>query len=110
MVQNDTQSKINDLQLFEQNLQNISTQKQQFQSQLFEIDSALSEIKSSTDSYKIIGNVMVKTDSKKLSIDLNEKKEMMSVRIKTLEKQEKTLSEKAIQLQKEVMAEMQPKK
>ena len=110
MNSEDTQTKIRDLQLFEQNLQNISAQKQQFQSQLFEIDSAMSELKNTSESYKIIGNVMVKVNSLDLQKELDEKKEMISLRLKSLDKQEKTLSEKAVELQKEVMKKLDTKK
>lgn len=107
MTENNTQTKINDLQLFEQNIQNLVSQKQQFSSQLFEIDSALSEIEKTNASYKIIGNIMVKTEKADLKKDLEEKKKIMDMRIKTIEKQEKTLSDKASELQKEIMAELQ---
>lgn len=105
-MKEDTQAKIQDLQLFEQNLSNLASQKQQFQSQLFEIESALSEIQKTNISYKLIGNVMVKTERADLNKDLIEKQEIIALRVKSLEKQEMTLSEKAKELQKEVMEEL----
>lgn len=99
----ETQEKIGQLQLIEQNLQNLLAQRQQFQAQLLEIDSALKEIKTSEKAYKIIGNIMVSSDKGSLEKDLKEKKDMMDIRIKALEKQEQQLKEKAQKIQQEVM-------
>ncbi len=46
---------------------------------------------------------MVKSDKGKLKIELDKKKEMFELRIKTLEKQEEKLKEKAKDIQKEVV-------
>ena len=102
----DTESKIKELQLIEQNAQQYLMQKQQFQTQLIEIESALKELKKSDTSYKIVGNIMVKTNNDELNKDLSKKKEMFDLRIKTLEKQEEKLKSKAKDIQKEVLGEM----
>jgi prefoldin beta subunit len=102
----ETEQKISQLQLYEQSMQNLLVQKQQFQSQLVEIESALSEIKESNETYKIVGNIMVATKKEDLKKDLESKKEMAEIRVKTFEKQEKTIKEKAETLQKEVMEKM----
>ena len=86
---------IQQLQMIEQNLTKILNQKQQFQMQLSELQSAESELKDESVSYKIVGNIMVKSDSKDLREDIKSKKEMIELRIKTIEKQEKNLQEKA---------------
>ena len=109
-VSKTTQAKISQLQMFEQSINNLLMQKQQFQQQLIEIDSALEELKTTENAYKIIANIMVKSDKAKLEKDLKQKKEMMEIRIKTLEKQEKTIKEKAAEMQAEVMKELKPKK
>ena len=105
----ETEQKISQLQLIEQNMQNILMQKQQFQTQLIEIESALKELGKSENAYKIIGNIMVSTEKAELEKDLNEKKETLSLRIQTLEKQEKDIKEKAGSIQKEVMAQLKEK-
>ncbi len=102
----DTDQRIKELQLIEQNAQQYLMQRQQFQAQLTEIDSAIEEMKDSEESYRIIGNIMVKTPKEKLKKDLAEKKEMFELRIKTLEKQEKKLKEKAKEIQAEVLDRM----
>ncbi|MCH7552149.1 prefoldin subunit beta [Patescibacteria group bacterium] len=97
------QEKIAKLQGLEQNLQNFLLQRQQFQTQLMEIDSALDEIEKTDSAYKIVGNIMVKTGKEDLKKDLTQKKELMEIRITSLEKQESQLQEKAQELKDEVM-------
>jgi len=100
---------INQLQLLQHNLQNILLQKQQFQKQLAEIDSALKEIETSSNTYKIIGNIMVATKKAGLQKDLKQKKEILDLRLKNFEKQEQTLKEKAEELQTKVMEQLKKK-
>jgi len=102
-----TEEQIAQLQLVEQNLQNFLIQKQSFQTQLLEINNALKEMDSSKDKvYKIIGTVMVATNKETLSKDLNEKKELLNLRIKNIEKQEKDLKEKGSKIQEEVIKKL----
>lgn len=103
MMEEETQQKISQLQLFEQSLQNVLIQRQQFQAQLVEIESALKEIESSKEAYKIIGNIMVSSRKEDLKKDLTAKKEVVELRIKTLGKQEKSIKEKATKMQEEVL-------
>ena len=102
----ETQEGIQQLQLLEQNLQNFLMQKQQFQAQLIEIDSALEELKDNKEAYKIIGNIMVKTSKEELEKDLKNKKEMIELRIKTLEKQEDKIQERSKKIQEDVLKKM----
>lgn len=102
----ETEQKIGQLQLIEQSLQNFLLQKQTFQTQLMEIESALSELKEKKEAYKIVGNIMVKSNAADLKKDLEKKKEMTELRIKTLEKQEENIKEKATKLQSEILKEM----
>jgi prefoldin beta subunit len=103
------QEKIGQIQLIQQNLENFSMQRQQFQLQLSEIESALAELGNSKQTYKIIGNIMVLVDNDKLSKDLTEKKEMLDIRIATIEKQEDKLKLKAEEIQHEVMKSLEEK-
>jgi len=105
-VSKDAEKKISQLQLLEQSLQNLSMQKQQFQLQQVEIESALKELESVKEAYKIVGNIMVLSKREDLKIDLNSKKEIVELRVKNLEKQENQLREKASKLQSEVLEEM----
>jgi len=105
-VSKETEEKISQLQLLEQNLQSFVAQKQQFQMQLVEIESALKELEGSKESYRIVANIMVKADKGELKKGLESKKESASLRIKNLEKHENLLEEKAKKLQKEIMEKM----
>lgn len=102
----DTEQKIQQLQLIEQNLQNSLVQKQQFQTQLVEIDSALEELKGKNEAYQIIGNIMVSQTTTVLEKDLKNKKEMLELRIKNLEKQEEKLKNKVKNIQEDVLKEI----
>ena len=102
-VSKDTEQKISQLQMFEQSLQNFLGQKQQFQVQLVEVESALNEIDSTERAYKIIGNIMVETDKNELKAELLSKKEMLELRIKTMDRQEAQVREKASKLQSEIL-------
>ena len=87
----------------EQQLQSFALQKQNFQAQLNELDSAIGEIDKTNVAYKIVGNIMVLREKDELKKDLDEKKEMVSLRIKTVEKQETKMREKATEVQSTVM-------
>lgn len=106
----ETEQKIGQLQLMEQNLQNFLTQKQTFQTQLFEIDNALKELETTKDkTYKIVGTIMIASKKEALIKELKEKKSVIELRIKTLEKQEKAIKEKASEMQTEIMSKLKKK-
>ncbi len=106
MAGKESEEKIAQLQLLEQNLQTFLMQKQQFQMQLSEVVSALENLKDANKAYKIISNIMVDTKKEDLEKELNQKKEMLEIRIKSLTKQEEGIKEKSQKLQKEVLGEM----
>ncbi len=102
MAEKETEQKIAQLQLYEQSLQNILMQKQQFQSQLVETKSALEELENANEAYKIIGNIMVSSKKEEIKKELESKKEIINLRIKTIEKQENQIKEKTKKIQEEV--------
>ena len=106
-IQKETQEKIAQLQMLEHSLNNFVSQKQNFQSQILEVENALNEMQNCKGKvYKITGNVMFESEKEPLSKELNEKKDLLDLRIKSLEKQETALEEKAKKLQAEVMEEL----
>lgn len=105
----ESEESVQQLQLIEQNLQNLVQQRQQFQSQLIEIESALKELKGTKNAYKIIGNIMVATEPDALNKDLDKKKETINLRISTIEKREKGLKDKAKDLQEKVLKDLERK-
>ncbi|MFH1608213.1 MAG: prefoldin subunit beta [archaeon] len=101
------QNKIQELQMMEQNLQNMLMQKQAFEMELSETKAALKEIENSGDEvFKIIGQLMIKTDKSKMKEELSNKEKMLSLRTKTIEKQENSMTEQLDQLRKEFMKEV----
>ena len=102
----ETETKLNQLQMLEQSMQNLLMQKQQFQLQQVEIESALKELEKVNEAYKIVGNIMVLSKKDDLKADLASKKEIVELRIKNMEKQENQLREKASKLQNEVLKGM----
>ncbi len=93
------------LQLLEQSLHSILMQKQQFQAQLLEVESALSELDKTSSAYKIVGNIMVASKKEDLKKDLETKKEIFSTRMKAMEKQEKSFSEEVKSLREHILKE-----
>ena len=109
-MNNETEQDINQLSVYEQNMQYIGQQRQKFQAQLLETESAMNEIGDKKTAYKIIGNIMVKTDSEKLIEDLKSKMDILNVRIESIKKQEETVRKKIEELQKKVMKKLDDKK
>ncbi len=106
-MQKETEKKIAQLQMLEQNLQNTLMQKQRFQSDLLEAENALKEIDSAEEVYKIVGNIMISKKKEDLKKELSSKKEIINIRIKNLEREETKAREKASALQKEVIGEIE---
>ena len=106
-LDNQTQEKIKELHIFEQNVNNLLMQKQAFQVELTETENALTEIsKTKDDVFKVIGNIMIKSDKKKIEEDLRKRKEIISLRIKSIETQESHYKKQADELKKEVLKKL----
>lgn len=96
--------KIEEMQILEQNLQSLLYQKQAFQMELSETQSSKKEIEGAEDDvFKIIGQIMIKSDKKKILDDLSSKEKLLELRIKSIEKQENSLLEKLESLKEEVL-------
>ena len=100
----ETQEKIQELQGYEQNLQNILMQKQAFQMEISETENALTEIsKSKDDVFKMVGQIMIKADKKKTEEELKKKQELLALRLKSIDTQEQEITKKSEELRNEVM-------
>ncbi len=99
-------TKVQQLQLLQQNVQSLLAQKQQLQSQLVEMDSALAELKTTEKAYKIVGKVMLAAPQEQLSKELQDKKEVTELRLKNVERQEEKLNQTVEAVQKEVVKEL----
>lgn len=98
--------KINTLTMMEQSISEMTEQKKKFQTQLIEIESAINELEQEKETYKIIGNFMFKKEPKKLKEELTEKKDLLKIRIKSFEKQEKEAEKQFKELQQEIMEKL----
>ncbi len=99
----DAKESIQRLQMMEQNAQTIAVQRQQFQAQLFEVEGALKELENAPAAFKIVGGIMIGASKDDVKTDLAGKKELLEVRVQSLEKQEVQIQEKLKQLQKQVL-------
>jgi len=88
--------KIQEIQFLEQGLQNILFQKQAFQMELSEAQDALKELENSKDEvFKIIGQIMVKSEKSKMKEEMLSKVKIFELRIKIL-KNKRFLSQIAL--------------
>lgn len=98
------EDKLQELQLLEQNLQHLLMQKQAFQLELSETTSALEELQNAGEEiFKIIGQLMIKSDKKKIKEELENKMKILNLRIKSFEKQEDSFSSQLDVLRGEIM-------
>ena len=101
----DNQADMQRLQILEQSLHTHSAQRNAYQAQLLEMENAIGELASATESFRIIGNVMVKSDPAKLKEEIVEKKSALHARLASIEKQEKRLREEMDALQKSILGD-----
>lgn len=106
-----SQEKIQEMQMFEQGLHNILMQKQAFQMELSETRAALKEIEASGEEvFKIIGQLMIKSTKEKIVEELKNKEKLLEIRLKTLEKQELSLSDQLEGVRDEILSQKKPEK
>ena len=76
-----SQEKLQEMQFLEQNLQSLMMQKQAFQMELSETKAALKELDNSGDDvFKLVGQLMLKTDKKKMKEELITKEKLLEKR------------------------------
>ena len=99
------------LQQLQQTLQTVLAQKQQVELELTEIEQALSELQKTADDtviYKAVGSLLVKSEKTKVTGDLNERKELLNVRVQVLGKQEERLRGQLKDLQAKLQKDLGP--
>src|SRR3989344_4677440 len=99
-ISDESREKVQQLQLIEQNLRSSLLQRQNLQTQLVEVESALGEIEKTDTAYKIIGNIMVALPKDQLKKELEEKlrsraNQLQSEVLKDMEKQTPAKKEKS---------------
>jgi prefoldin beta subunit len=84
---------VQEIQFLEQGLQNILFQKQAFNMELSETNDALKELETAGDEvFKVIGQIMIKSDKSKMKEEMLSKIKIFELRMKELEKQETSIS------------------
>jgi len=105
----ETQSKIQELQMMEQGFQQLLMQKNAFSMEANETELIVSELEKTKDEvFRIIGNqVVIKSTKEKLLEEMKKKKELIDTRMKSINDQEKEFSEKIESVREEVMKKIQ---
>lgn len=107
-IDSETNEKIQQLQILEQNFQNILVQKQTFQIELNETKTAFEEVnKSKSDVFRVLGQVMIKAEKESLKKELQEKKDLIELRLKSIDKQELSLRENIERTKGEIVNKIQ---
>ena len=84
---------LQEMQVLDQNLHNLLLQKQAFQMELSESKDALKELGNSKDEvFKIIGQLMIKSEKSKMQEEILNKIKIFELKMKNLEKQEASLA------------------
>lgn len=100
----DRNEKLREMQILDQNLQNILVQKQAFQLELDETKSAIEEIEKSGDEvFRIIGNLMIKTEKSRIKDELSSREKLIGLRMDTIDKQEQVFAEKLGKIRDEII-------
>lgn len=105
------QERLLTLQQRQQTLQTVLAQKQQVELELTEVEQALSELQEIADDtviYKAIGSLLIKAEKLKVTADLNERKELLNMRVQVLGKQEGRLRGQLKDLQTKLQKDLSP--
>jgi prefoldin beta subunit len=92
-------------------LQSVLAQKQQVEIELTEVEQALAELQKTADEaviYKAVGSLLVKTEKAKVTVDLNERKELLNMRASVLGKQEERIRSQMKELQAKLQQDLAP--
>lgn len=98
------QSKVAEFERSRAQLFNVSAQKQQLQLQSMTMKQALDELAKTKEKkvFKAVGNILIQADTDKVKKELEEKKESVDLRLKTLQKQEDSLVNRLNKLKSEL--------
>ncbi|MCW1301131.1 MAG: prefoldin subunit beta [Candidatus Nanoarchaeia archaeon] len=100
------------LQQLQQQHQALLLQKQSLELELSEIEAAMKEVEKSIDSeiYEIVSNVMIKKDRDSVLSSLKERKEIINLRVSSLDKQITSIASKLNELQSRIAEKMKKPK
>lgn len=101
----EVQNKLVRLQQLQEQLRLVLVQKQSAELELREVSRVaeeVSKLEEKSSLYKSIGHVLLKTDRESVLNELNDRKEVLELRIKTLSRQEEYLSKQIEDLRRKV--------
>jgi len=103
-VNEEVRGMIMQFQAYQQQSQMILGQKDATKAQLMEIDKTLEEIGKAgeREMYKSVGPILIKTTKDDMKKELADKKEMLEIRLKTMDAEEKKTKEKIRDLQEKI--------
>jgi prefoldin beta subunit len=103
-VSSETQELFSQFQIAQQQMQSIMAQREGMSIQSIESDKALEELTKSQEThvYKAVGSILVRVKKEDVQKELEERKETAELRIKSLDKEEKRLREKMMEMQKKL--------
>jgi len=99
------------LQQLQQTLQSVMAQKQQVEMEQTEVEQTLNELQKTADEaviYKAIGSLLVKSEKAKVTIDLVERKELLTTRSTVLSRQEERLRSQVKEVQTKLQEDLSP--
>ncbi len=94
----------------QQQAEAIATQRLQLEVQLKDVEKALEEVEKLPEDgevYKVVGNLLVKSEKGKVEAELRDRKETLELRVKTLKKQEEKVATRLKELQQKIQAGIQ---
>ncbi|MFH0890246.1 MAG: prefoldin subunit beta [Candidatus Aenigmatarchaeota archaeon] len=103
-INEEVRGMIMEFQAYQQQAQMITGQKDAIKAQMMEIERTLEELDKAGEKevYKSVGPVLILTPKNDVKKDLSEKKEMLEVRLKTMDAEEKKAKEKIRTLQEKI--------
>ncbi|MBI5553546.1 MAG: prefoldin subunit [Candidatus Diapherotrites archaeon] len=101
---NETNQLVNEFERNRNQLMMLNSQKQQLQMQSAGFEMAIEELSASKEKtvFKGIGNILIPKDRTETLSDLKKQKETSDLKIKTIEKQEKMLTDKLNSLKTQI--------
>lgn len=100
------QNQINQFRQLQQQMQVVTSQRVQLETRLKEVEVTLEELEKAGDDvpiYKSVGSLLLRAEGKEeVRKELEDRKETLAIRVKTLEKQEKTMAERYERMQQQI--------
>lgn len=102
------QNQLAQFQQLQQQIQAVAAQRIQYEAKLREIENTIEELERTNEGatiYKSIGTLLIRADDqKKIREELDEHRETMNIRIKALQRQEESLTQRFKEIQKKLSA------